>query len=852
MIKRLTDFVLFLFLFGVLIPSSATADCSTSYGTAFINEFNTKNENVEIYFTSSAPVGDYEVSLHYSTKSGTTEQSSTVSYDGSSTWVVTQLDGLANNEQFDLTVYGPDELVSDYINVTGTDTIFYNNDYEACQSIVSVIDEHIVTKANSGQREFYRLPDGGSSWVETGHNQDNTYGETNSGSLPEIDRFKFIHDGSGLTCAAEAVTLQACADETCSTLYGTEITVPLPDVGWTDGLEEVTFTGQVLLTFRYGTEGTVSFKDTFSPFSDQPTQFVNTGGGIADQMIFHDCAFDAVESGQELGGPIYTKLTGVPFSLQLLAPTGFTGTLAVDLVNTVSEAAVTAAQVISFVPDDTRVTFTCEQSLRDVKVRIRPTQQVEGMEDEPLLETFSSDNFAIRPLYFTLSSDAANNPGIIGSTIKTGETFDLKAIAHRGDGSAAAGYDGTLVVDNTKLIGSTQAGVLSGSFAAATAASAEATGDFTYSEVGHFGFLAYGVYDDTFTQVDQVKGQCSEDFSNSLSGGMYGCQFGSQEVPVVLENTGFGRFIPDHFRLVQGDLTPGCSDAASFTYMDQDVTFDFTLVAQNAAAATTANYQGDYARIDAADFDLAVQGTDPAGLLTTIDKDTIEFTGFTPLNGWSDATAGQAQFEVTLNRNRQNPPDGPFADSRFGVAVEDQDGVTIKLLDMDTDNDGINDHGDATGEATRLLHGRLRLISAHGSELLPLSLPMVTEYFNGTAFVTNAQDNCTTLVVTDLLLDSAVETAVSGDSAIQVKEGKTTQGTISDSPFSLGSSRLAFSAPGSGGDGWVDVTVDVTTFPWLQFDWDGDGTDDNPVARATFGIYKGSERVIYLRETTWR
>jgi MSHA biogenesis protein MshQ len=45
------------------------------------------------------------------------------------------------------------------------------------------------------------------------------------------------------------------------------------------------------------------------------------------------------------------------------------------------------------------------------------------------------------------------------------------------------------------------------------------------------------------------------------------------------------------------------------------------------------------------------------------------------------------------------------------------------------------------------------------------------------------------------------------------------------------------------------IEADVPDF--LQYDWKGEG-DDNPTARATFGIYKGNERIIYLRETTWR
>ncbi len=67
---------------------------------------------------------------------------------------------------------------------------------------------------------------------------------------------------------------------------------------------------------------------------------------------------------------------------------------------------------------------------------------------------------------------------------------------------------------------------------------------------------------------------------------------------------------------------------------------------------------------------------------------------------------------------------------------------------------------------------------------------------------------------------------------------------------------ISLSAPGSGNDGSVDLTLDLSTaigagLPWLQFDWNGDGTVDNPICTATFGIYQGSPRLIYTRESVW-
>ena len=57
-----------------------------------------------------------------------------------------------------------------------------------------------------------------------------------------LDHFEFIHDGQGLTCAAESVILQACADPACEQPFSGPITLELPDtIDWLDTYQDVEF-----------------------------------------------------------------------------------------------------------------------------------------------------------------------------------------------------------------------------------------------------------------------------------------------------------------------------------------------------------------------------------------------------------------------------------------------------------------------------------------------------------------------------------------------------------------------------------------------------------------------------------
>ncbi|MEM7540267.1 MAG: LamG domain-containing protein [Pseudomonadota bacterium] len=179
--------------------------------------------------------------------------------------------------------------------------------------------------------------------------------------------------------------------------------------------------------------------------------------------------------------------------------------------------------------------------------------------------------------------------------------------------------------------------------------------------------------------------------------------------------------------------------------------------------------------------------------------------------------------------------------------------------------------GGISDPAVEMRVGRLVLSSASGSELLDLTVPLRAEYFidagggNG-VFTINTDDNdavppadCTAL---DLaahirLTDASSPPEINGDSnpVTLIGVGGTTNITApaAGTPFGLlgGQQPLIFAAPGAANTGHVDIRVDLggASLPWLQHDWNGDGSyTDDPSARASFGIFPGRQEVIYIRE----
>ena len=727
-----------------------------------------------------------------------------------------------------------------------------------------------------------------------------------------LNHYAVTNTGTGLTCQQSTVTVTAHDVNHNNIVMPNNTTQILLTTS-----NGYLFNGEYQAVFGLssGTAATVSVNVTDGQFTEQEDQ----------SLVIKACAvarFNACEATSPRCVPstsslsyarLNTKLADTAFKLDLVKlksdaslETAFAGAATVDLlVNTatgvalganncpLTQTAVIPLGLVAFTGgySTTNVSIPATaisavaprySAYRDVRVRVTCTAAVCGTANVGC----STDNFAVRPQQFALSSNMSNS-GLSGTpSLAAGAQFTLSA-------AAAAGYNGTPLVDNT-LAGQKITGFLSTADYTDRLASASNASPFplgqavlasglasnsgvTYGDVGTFRMLPEAVLDNAYTSVDQ-PGDCVIGSSgNTAVNGKFGCNIANQaQTPAPV----YGRFFPDHYALT-GALSGACGDATYMGQRELGIVLGATALskgnqilarygsaypglssvsvgAANAGAALAIgrltpalpafawsqgrsgrSYATDGAAYAAGSTQVVVAGSGglSAGELIKFGGDGAIYTVLAGTAGAGSITlaapgllqampSGATGITVLHSFDRlASGQDGPYDDFSLVVGISDSDGALISSV-----------NGLAVAPAasvaigdTSLRHGRLRINNMYGSEQRALLVPLAAQYWNGSAYAVNTLDNCTALLRKNFVLNNYVNLT---DAQLPAA----TTLPLDSSLLKLGAGSVLMAKPAA------PVTKKGTLMlqsliPYLPGQ-----------ARQTIGAFKSDSRLIFMRE----
>jgi MSHA biogenesis protein MshQ len=325
---------------------------------------------------------------------------------------------------------------------------------------------------------------------------------------------------------------------------------------------------------------------------------------------------------------------------------------------------------------------------------------------------------------------------------------------------------------------------------------------------------------------------------------------GSQKI--IGKSGHVGRFYPHHFGLSDLSVTPTCNSSLPYSYLGENFLLRAKVTTYSANGIALKNYKDDFIKFD---FGSATSMFSAVDLTNRVNlKSRINSPSTASSYDWND---GVLTATPSFSIERLLGPDGPFAQVVMGFAPEDSDNVMVREADLnlDVDNNGVND-AVRVGDPFRLRYGRLRLDDSYGPETANLPVIFRTEYWDGSEWRQNRDDSCTKIAANKIRYPGGPINVVANRS-VTIGAGSTT-GVYANLDatavnFSAGDAGHYFTAPGAGNTGSLTVQVDLSDYPWLQFDWNGDGNFSDvslPDARFTFGNYRGHDRVLYWIESS--
>ena len=688
----------------------------------------------------------------------------------------------------------------------------------------------------------------------------------------QVHHFEFSYASQGLTCESSAVTIKACANQACSSLYTGNVTLTLSatnGASWVGG-DSVTLTnGQAVKYLSKTSSGetklsvasanvlssnsevcfensvqdnacTFSFADTGLKFSTIPNQIagLNSPSKVQLQVVKTDTNTGACVAR-------VTPNASVKFAYQCVDPVsciaGQTFTVDGSAIASNPESGVSQYTAVprSFDSVNARTEFTIKYT--DVgKIRVHAMLELAAQGVQPALTLQQQSNeFIVRPDRIIVQSvnraDGTLNPATASSGlgfVAAGEEFKVVLDVLNREGSKTPNYGKETVQETVGLNSVLAYPLISG--AACDAATSNCQPNPAVVSATAFTPVAgsAGSFETTTAKWMQVG---SIQLNGKISDENYmGAGDTASPNPSVL----VGRFYPHHFVLtVPPNSVKDACEAGNFSYMGAPaismqanvdaMAMDGTTILTNYNSLANKTYTAT------ADIGLVAEnangGSELSSRLSTVSAP------------WKD---GRWTFNsTTMNFAKLTTlvPDGPYSALQLGLTVRserDSRNFVSTSLNMNaaTTTDCVtagNCNAVQTGSPIDVRFGRFALLNAAGPEDQNLPITLQSQYWNGSRFERNLSDSCSLFAAANLNV-TGITSLKGGTSGIMA---------TGQNPFSS----IFIPAPGVPGTATMQYQI-PPALNYLQFPWNAGTVLTNPVAEAQFGRYQGNKRQIFWQE----
>jgi hypothetical protein len=719
-----------------------------------------------------------------------------------------------------------------------------------------------------------------------------------------INHYEIKHDGHGLTCEAETISISACYNNDAGPcrLSSKPVTLNVKATGTNSITDNITFTGTGIASIPYTlVDPTVTLSiDNETITATNPTECINgdvSGDPASCNMSFADAGFrflygntDSTTLPNQISGShfndtlkiqavedvngkcegIFTGDVNIELSQQNVTP---------DLTNpglNFQVDAPTTTDIAKYDPSNPLIPGTGvalnfgANSIATItnpvyndagEIRLHANYNVGG-----ITLVGSSNPFWVSPAKLVVSATVETTLGTKtldgasaadNKTHKAGADFDLTVTAYNAATPSLITQNylpGQIQLKLTRT-GPTLAGSVDGKLTYASSSSFSTSIDtpspvlFQNANLSNFilGVSSYSAA--RYSEVGLLKIDVQDR------------SYGSPNVTIPADVINIGRFIPDHFEQVvveHGSLGATCdaaysgqrdeiTDNGAITYNTSPI---LKITAHNQQDEITQNYYedsqdsvNDYMKLSANDitimaptFDQTRIGVNGSNLLLTanINSGTLSQNDLT-----SGSTSGSALTRGELHYKLSSGDHFYYQRSANALVppfTSEIDFAVTSIIDTDNVDVNVTETEPASPTGVEIRFGRLVLENSLGPETSNLPQPMQLEHYNGTKFIVSSDNDCLSynqdkIILDRIDFDEALTPAFGGMGLFE--SGKTQE--------------IKLQAPGVRGE----IGVSYDTYDWLKYDWSDNGAyDENPSAIATFGLFRGNDRVIYSRETT--